>query len=207
MVSVERVLDGRKKRVLLRTLVSITGTVLSMRMCWGHVTQLYTRHLFALINSYWSLNYWADLTEGAINELLFWQGLPRARFVGPIWPPTEGVSIRLASDASDFGWGGHTLEGVIQYAHEYHTEEQAGTSSTYEELIGVLRCLRALMHLCEGKFVVFQVDAENLLGIVNRGSAKLHINVVVRELLWLCVERDITLSVEWVPRELHSIVN
>ncbi len=63
------------------------------------------------------------------------------------------------------------------------------------------------MHLCEGKFIVFQVDAENLLGIVNRGSAKLHIIVVARELFWLCVERDITLSVEWVPRELNSLAD
>jgi hypothetical protein len=47
------------------------------------------------------------------------------------------------------------------------------------------------------------VDTENLLGIVSRGSAKLHINVVARELFWLCVERDIALSVEWVPRELN----
>ncbi len=63
------------------------------------------------------------------------------------------------------------------------------------------------MHLCEGKFIVFQVDAENLLGIVNRGSPKLHINMVARELFWLCVERDITLSVEWVPRELNSLAD
>ena len=62
-----------------------------------------------------------------------------------------------------------------------------------------------MMHLCEGKFAVFQVVTENLLGIVIRGSAKLHINVVARELFWLCVERDITLSVEWVPRELTSL--
>ena len=81
--------------------------------------------------------------------------LSRARFAGPIWPPTERVSIRLASDASDFGWGGHTLEGVVQYAHEDLTEEEAGTSSTYRELLGVLRCLRAFMHLCEGKLIVF----------------------------------------------------
>jgi hypothetical protein len=102
MASVGRVLDGRRKRVLLRTLESITGTVLSMRLSWGLVTQLYTKHLYALINSYWSLNYWADLTEGAINELLFWQRLPRAKIAGPRWKPTEGVSIRLASDARDF---------------------------------------------------------------------------------------------------------
>jgi len=112
------------------------------------VTHLYTRHLYALINSYWSLNYCAGLTEGAINELLLWQGLPRTRFAGRIWPPTEGFSIRMASDASDFGWGGHTMEGVIYYVHEYLTEEEAGTSSTYRELLGVLRCLRALMHFC-----------------------------------------------------------
>ena len=99
------------------------------------------------------------------------------------------------------------MDGVVQYAHEYLTEEDAGTSSTYRELLGVLRVLRALMHLCEGKFVVFQVDAVNRLEIVNRGSAKLHINVVARKLFWLCVERDITLSVEWVPRELNSLAD
>jgi len=90
MASMGRLLDGRKKRVLLRTLASITGSVLSMRFSWGHVTQLYTRHMYALIYSCWSSNNWADLTKGAINELLCWQGLPRARFAGPIWPPTEG---------------------------------------------------------------------------------------------------------------------
>ena len=51
------------------------------------------------------------------------------------------------------------------------------------------------------------MDAENLLGIVNRGSAKLHINVVARVLFWLCVERDITLIVEWVQRELNSLAD
>ena len=40
---------------------------------------------------------------------------------------------------------------------------------------------------------------------MNRGSPKLHINVVARELFWLCVERDITLNVEWVPTDLNSL--
>ena len=46
-----------------------------------------------------------------------------------------------------------------------------------------------------------------MLVITNRGSAKLHINVVARELFWLCVERDITLNVEWVPRKLYSMAD
>ena len=41
-----------------------------------------------------------------MNELLFWQGLPSTRFEGDIWPPTEGISIRMASDANNTGWGG-----------------------------------------------------------------------------------------------------
>ena len=60
-----------------------------------------------------------------MSELLFWQGLPRVRFIGDIWPPTAGISIRMASDASDFGWGGDTMEDAPQYAQEYLSEEES----------------------------------------------------------------------------------
>ena len=113
----------------------------------------------------------------------------------------------MVSDASEFGWGGHTIQGVIEYAHEYFSEEECGTPFTYRELLGVLRCLRAMMHVCEGKFVVFQVDAQNFLGIVNRGSPRLNINELARELFRLCVERDITLEVEWVSREENALAD
>ena len=42
-----------------------------MHLSWSHVTQLYTRHLYALINSVVSLNCWVELTEEAVNELTF----------------------------------------------------------------------------------------------------------------------------------------
>ncbi len=113
----------------------------------------------------------------------------------------------MASDASDFGWGGHTMQGVIEYAHECFSEEECGTSSTHRELLGVLRCLRAMLHVCAGKFVVFQVDARNLLGIVNRGSPRLNTNELARDLFWLCVEREITIKVEWVPQEENALAD
>ncbi len=99
------------------------------------------------------------------------------------------------------------MQGVIEYVHEYFSEEECGTSSTYLELLGVLRCLRAMMHVCAGKFVVFQVDAQNLIGIVNHGSPRLNINELARDLFWLCVERDITIKVEWVPREGKALAD
>ena len=54
---------------------------------------------------------------------------------------------------------------------------------------------------------LFQVDAQNLLGIVNRGSPRLNIDELARELYWLCVERGITIKVEWVPREENAIAD
>ncbi len=89
-----------------------------------------------------------------MGNLFFWLGLPRVRFEGDIWPPTAGIFNRMASDASDFGWGGHTMEDAPQYTREYFSEEESSQSSTYREFLGVCMCLQARVHVCEEKFVV-----------------------------------------------------
>jgi len=63
------------------------------------------------------------------------------------------------------------------------------------------------IYMCAGKFVVFQVDAQNLLGVVNRGSTSMRLNELARELFWLCLERRITIMIEWVPREENSLAD
>ena len=77
------------------------------------------------------------------------------------------------------------MQGAPEYAHEYFSEAESVESSTYRELLGVLRCFQSLMHLCADKFVVFQVDAKHFLGIVNRGSPRIKLNALVREMFWL----------------------
>jgi hypothetical protein len=54
------------------------------------------------------------------------------------------------------------MEEAPEYAREYFSEEESSESSTYRELLGVFRCLHAIVHVCEGKFVAFQVCAQNL---------------------------------------------
>ena len=61
----------------------------------------------------------------------------------------------MASDANDFGWGEHTMQGVPEYAHEYFPEAESTESSTCRELIGVLRCLQSMIHLCVGIILCF----------------------------------------------------
>ena len=54
---------------------------------------------------------------------------------------------------------------------------------------------------------MFQLDANNLLGIVNRGSPRLKLNALARELFWLGLEHRITLTVKWVPREQNTLAD
>jgi hypothetical protein len=101
------------------------------------------------------------------------------------------------------------MQGVIAYAHEYFSEEECGTLSTHRELLGVLRCLRTMMYVCAGKFVLFQVGARNLLGIVNRVSPRLNNNEMARDLFgsaWSGKLRS-RWNAEWVPREENTLVD
>jgi hypothetical protein len=55
----------------------------------------------------------------AFHESHFWKEVPRLRFEPDIWPCTTGLSIQVATDVSEFGWGGHTLCDITYIAHEY----------------------------------------------------------------------------------------
>ena len=99
------------------------------------------------------------------------------------------------------------MTGPLEIAREYFCEAEAVESSKLRELLGACRCLQYLVHMCEGRFVVLQMDAQNLLGIVNRGSSKLPINELARALFWFCLRHRITISVEWVPREGNAFAD
>ena len=63
------------------------------------------------------------------------------------------------------------------------------------------------MHLCIGKFVVVQDDANNLLRNIHRGRKKNAINKLARDLFWLALANGITLFVEWVPMEENAFAD
>jgi hypothetical protein len=96
-----------------------------MKLAWDPITQLYTRNIYHILNNVPSLNRWVTIDNEALNELPFWKDLPRLRFEPDMWPCTNGLSIKIATDASDFGWGGHTLSGICHIAHEYFFEWEA----------------------------------------------------------------------------------
>ncbi len=49
-IAADALLAAREGRVHSRKLARLIGTVISIKLTWGPVTQLYSRHLYDLIN-------------------------------------------------------------------------------------------------------------------------------------------------------------
>jgi len=116
------ILNSKGTRVQARKLACLVGAVISMKLAWGPITQTYTRNVYYILNNVPSLNNWVTIDAKAHNELLFWKDLPRLRFESDKWHCTNDLSIKIFTDACDFGWEGHTLSGTYHIAHEYFSE-------------------------------------------------------------------------------------
>ena len=55
--------------------------------------------------------------------------------------------------------------------------------------------------------MVVQYDAMKLLGIGYRGSPKVALKTLARELFWLCLSHKLIILVEWVPREINAFAD
>jgi hypothetical protein len=97
------ILNSKGTRVQARKLACLVDTVISMKLAWGPIIQLYNRNLYHILNNVPSLNCWVTINDEARSELFFWSELPRLRFESDIWPFTKELSIKVATDASDFG--------------------------------------------------------------------------------------------------------
>jgi len=74
------ILNSKGMRVQARKLACLVGKVISMKLAWGPITQLYIKNLCHILNNVPSLNCWITIDDEAHRELLFWGDLPRLRF-------------------------------------------------------------------------------------------------------------------------------
>ncbi len=95
------ILSSEGNQVQARNLACLVGTVISMKLAWGPITQLYTRKIYHILNNVPSLNCWVTIDDAAYNELLFFRDLPRLRFEPNVWSCSNGLSIKVATNASD----------------------------------------------------------------------------------------------------------
>ncbi len=68
--SAEAILNAKVTRVQARKLKSLVGTVTSMKIAWGPITQLYKKNLYAILKNVLSLNFLVTVGDEVLNVRL-----------------------------------------------------------------------------------------------------------------------------------------
>lgn len=115
-----------------------------------------------------------------------WQG---RKFCSPI-------TQELHSDSSDLAWGGLDLQSGAQVQEFWrHQKEQ---HINQKELIAAVSTVQSLAK--PGGHVQLSVDNTVAFSYLKKGGGKLpHFNHIVRPFLKWCMEKDVKLTMEWVP--------
>ena len=208
----------RDRRGTRRDLAVVKGKLLSMAWAFGTVARFYAREL----DGHMGIDYLApwdagvSFTDSLLRELEFWlECFDRFNGRRRLWPPVLVDYVLRTdaagrSDAAEGGWGAIVdVPGRGQVrAHGVWSAGEADESSTWRELTAVLRALQSFTSSgagtlsLAGSAVRVVTDSLNTYLAIERGSAKSPPCVtVLKENFWLCVERDITLSATWIPRE------
>ena len=200
-----------RRRVPVKVLASVAGQAVSLRVCMGPVSRMFTRSLYKLIESAPTWRSHLTRTDEVNIELGFFASLKRLKYAQPIWSASwrsVPVALRLFVDASDSGWGGF-IDGVASSeARGYFTSEERILSSTWREVRGLLELLRSHVAAIRGKTILVFTDNQNVERYFAAGGCsgskthKLHIELLA--IFWFCVASGITLTVQWIPRDLNE---
>ncbi|GAQ88451.1 reverse transcriptase [Klebsormidium nitens] len=195
------------RAVPAKTVARVTGLIQSLSLVTGPISGLFSRFLHRALNSRSSWYSKVSLDSAALSELQFWQSRLSLFHSRDIWRKHSLLRV-LYYDAGGNGWGGHLEIGSAK--HEAHGpwephEVHGITSSTWRELSGLLRLLRAFKPLLSDCSVIARGDALNVFSILSKGgSAKDHLQSICLELFGFCSENRIELRPEWLPREQNA---
>ena len=124
----------------------------------------------------------------------------------PMWHSPSAVRI-VYSDASNIGFGGYIVEHSLHVAQGNWLEHEAKQSSTWRELVAVGRVLQAIDRKLVNMRVRWFTDNQNVVRILQVGSAKLHLQSEALTVFGLCLANNIRLEPEWIPREENHIAD
>ena len=186
-----------------KNLASILGSIISMGLAVGPVTQLMTRSAYALLES--RVSWWdmLEVTPGAQKELEFWRDCLVDYNSQPIWHSPSAVRV-VYSDASHTGYGGYVVEHGPCSSYGQWLPGEAHQSSTWRELMAVLRVLEAVASKLINCRVRWFTDNQNVARMMLRGSRKSQLQSVALKIFDLSVKYQIKLEPEWIPRELNE---
>ena len=161
------------KRIHVKFLAKISGTIISMERSHGDLVYLKTRFMNLAIAEADTWNTVIIKCYALRDELRFWKSHIRQENGHSLFASADSTSIAF-SDASGTGCASvHTpIDGKKLIVNRVFNSAEAKTSSTERELLGVLHGITELKEVLRGKTMNWYTDAKNVVRIVRRGSNK-----------------------------------
>ena len=183
------------------------GTIISMGLALGPVARMWTQSIYSVINkaSFWDQK--VSLSAEALNETKFWSECLGDYNGQLIWPIDPSIKIMTYSDASDIVWGGYVVHIYDQVAKGNFSENEIGQSSMWRELKGTLNVMKSYVNILKGNTVKHRTDNQNVVRALSTGSKTDNVHAIVIDIFKLCIENNIQLFPEWIPRSLNQLTD
>ena len=168
---------------------------------------MWTRRLYANLNQALVWDRPLALTPATLKELEFWENCFEKFNGQPIWTVNPICSVTSYSDSSEYGWGGgggYTVNISGLSAKGNFSEGEAQLDLTWRELKGTFNVLCSFVKIIKGRKVRHRTDNQNVVRALTNGGKKQHLQAVTMDIFKLCIENNINLFPEWVPRSENS---
>jgi hypothetical protein len=184
-----------------RDISKTVGKILSMYHAFGNIVYLMTKDCTRWISdrSSWSIK--DALPECVLRELRFWYQNLAVVIKQPLDKGLSRNTKVVYSDASDTGCGAYVLHDPKTEMVHYWTPLEAKTSSTYRELKTLELFLRIHAFSFYGLQLKWYTDNQAVTSIVEKGSMKQDLNTLALQIFQICLQNNIDITVDWVPRE------
>ena len=159
---ISRLLERVELPIAARRVARVAGLCISLSRAVGP-TRLLLRNLFRDLKTKTSWNGCIQLSQAAINDLLWWKEL-MMNWDGKITIPKKSDLV-LFTDASDLGWGG-TVNGL--FARGFWTPDLLEHSINYRELTAVFLSLLAFQEQVKGKAILIRTDNITTAAYLNK---------------------------------------
>ncbi len=194
-------------RTSARKISRIAGQVISMGPAIGPLTRLFTRRMYAFIESSntWDGIHRVDHEVG--KELKFW--LDNLDAVNGYHIKRSHAYTKVVySDASGTGYGGFVVERIDEViAQGKFSEADRSASSTFRELLAVREVLVSLEDYLKHESILWYSDNVNVVRILKVGSPKTHLQSLALQIFRICLRQDIRILAQWVPREENELAD
>jgi hypothetical protein len=187
-----------------RLLAKTIGKITSMFHALGQIVYLMTKNSQCWISDRASWSEKAMLPESVMVELRFWHQNIDCVSRLPLERPLARYSRLIYSDASAKACGAFIKDQPGSEMINHWTPEEACKSSTWRELRAVELYIVLRSRELAGLAVKWYTDNQAVPRILYKGSMSAELQQSALNVFQVCVNNDIQLSVDWIPRYLNE---